>query len=168
LLASAVARDEGRADRGPVAESATKQALADAERNIEVERIRVGRAQQGLEQALTQGAEGWARAVEKAHAQADRRAGELLTELRSVERRRCELTALGAWLDRYRRTGQAPRKFHVGAGSADVRDAVNAGASAQRRRAHRGTDALHQQPWSDRRQSRRVGSPEDSRNRCRR
>src|SRR4051812_41302740 len=74
-------------------------ALQGAERSVEVEQIRHGRAEEALQRALAEHAAAWSAAVERAHAKADSRAAELLGELRQVEARRAELRSLEAWLD---------------------------------------------------------------------
>jgi hypothetical protein len=128
LLAAAHARDTGEDDPGAVAETAAREALAAAQREVEIETLRAGRAREGLRDALAQGAGDWASAVEKAAASADRRAEKLLAELREVERRRSDCRALAGWLEAVR-GGKVPQRLRDGGGATDVRDATNAGAS---------------------------------------
>jgi hypothetical protein len=127
LLASASARDQDRADPGQVAETAAKQALSAAQRSVEVEEIRQGRAEQALQQVLLQGGEAWAAAVQKAHAVADGRAAKLVAELRQLEARRGELRGLEAWLDGLVRSGHPPARLRPVGGITALADPRNQG-----------------------------------------
>lgn len=110
LLADAL--DAGRADPGTPREDEARSQLAEAERLLAAEEVRLSRARQALDEALS-AAQGWEAKVEQAVKEAELAETNALRQLLDVEHERARLRVALAWLHAYRQGEKLPNLEQV-------------------------------------------------------
>ena len=96
--AYAAARDQGKRDPGPKHVAAARERLADVERRLGGERLRLSVAEDAVQAALREYRDEWATALEAAQVELDAASLTAIERLERAEHERSQVRATRAWL----------------------------------------------------------------------
>jgi hypothetical protein len=124
----AAARDQGRDDPGPVNERAARQEVADCERRLAGEKLRLAAAEEALTAAVHEQIDGWAERLTKQWGKADQASRAALAKLEEAEARRTEVRVIANWVAAVQRSGNLNERQRVVSDETSLGDARSAGA----------------------------------------
>jgi hypothetical protein len=126
--AYASARDQGEDDPGPTRECAARERVADAERRLAGEQLRLARAEEELATAVGAHVDQWAARLAATWKKADAASEAALTKFEQAEAKRAEVRRVALWLAGVQETGDLSARQRAVSDETDVPDAKNAGA----------------------------------------